>query len=89
MNNQRRPAGRVLRNLRHSGQILPDDAPDAEETTERFQSLSVLSSAVPGQDLQGLELAEVSTPSDYLLDDLAVQFPAQHLPGGSPRSPRP
>ena len=81
MNNQQRPDGRVLRNLRHGGQILPDDAPNAEETADNFESVSVLSSAVPGEDLQGLELAEVSTPFDYLFDDLAAQFPAQHLPG--------
>ena len=71
----------MLRNLRHGGQILPDDAPNAEETADNFESVSVLSSAVPGEDLQGLELAEVSTPFDYLFDDLAAQFPAQHLPG--------
>ena len=81
MNRQLRPVGRVLRNLRHGGQVLPDDAPNAEETADNFESVSVLSSAVPGEDLQGLELAEVSTPFDYLFDDLAAQFPAQHLPG--------
>jgi hypothetical protein len=81
MNHQQRPAGRVLRNIRHGGQVLPDDAPSAEETADNFESVSVLSSAVPGEDLQGLELAEVSTPFDYLFDDLAAQFPAQHLPG--------
>ena len=81
MNDQNRPAGRVLRNLRHGGQVLPDDAPDAEETADSFESVSVLSSAVPGEELQGLELEEVSTPFDYLFDDLAAQFPAQHLPG--------
>jgi Animal haem peroxidase len=73
--------GRVLRNLRHGGHVLPDEAPGAEDDAERYESVSVLSSAVPGEDLQGVELAEVSTPFDYLFDDLAAQFPARHLPG--------
>ena len=81
-------SGRVLRNLRHGGHVLPDEAPGAEDAAERYESISVLSSTVPGEDLQGVEVAEVSTPFDYLFDDLAAQFPAQHLPGTPPPSRR-
>ena len=83
MTSQQRPAGRVLRNLRHGGQILPDDAPNAEPTTDRLDRVSLLRSVVPEADLEAQKLAEVSTPFDYLFDDLAAQFPGQHLPGDS------
>ena len=83
MTSQQRPAGRVLRNIRHGGQILPDDAPDAERTIDKSERAALLSSVVPDQAIEPAELAEVSTPFDYLFDDLAAQFPAQHLPGDS------
>jgi hypothetical protein len=83
MTDQQRPAGRVLRNLRHGAQILPDDAPDAEPTTDRLERVALLSSVVPDAALEAARLAEVSTPFDYLFDGLAAQFPAQHLPGDS------
>lgn len=83
MTSQQRTAGRVLRNLRHGGQILPDDAPNAGPTTDRLDRVSLLRSVVPDGDLGEQKLAEVSTPFDYLFDDLAAQFPAQHLPGDS------
>jgi Animal haem peroxidase len=81
MTSQQRSAGRVLRNIRHGGQILPDDAPDAEPTTDKLEEVSLLSSVVADRSLEGQRLAEVSTPFNYLFDDLAAQFPAQHLPG--------
>ena len=83
MTSQQGPAGRVLRNIRHGGQILPDDAPNAEPTTDKLEEVSLLSSVVADRSLEGQRLAEVSTPFNYLFDDLAAQFPAQHLPGDS------
>jgi hypothetical protein len=84
MTSQQPPAGRVLRNIRHGGQILPDDAPNAEPTTDKLEEVSLLSSVVVAErSLDGQRLAEVSTPFNYLFDDLAAQFPAQHLPGDS------
>ena len=83
MTSQQRPAGRVLRNIRHGGQILSDDAPNAEPTTEKLAEVSLLSSVVAERSLEAPRLAEVSTPFNYLFDDLAAQFPAQHLPGDS------
>ena len=83
MTSQQRPAGRVLRNIRHGGQILPDDAPNAEPTTDKLEEVSLLSSVVAERSLEAPRLAEVSTPFNYLFDDLAAQFPAQHLPGDS------
>jgi hypothetical protein len=83
MTSQQRPAGRVLRNIRHGGQILPDDAPNAEPTTDKLEEVSLLSSVVAERSIEAPQLAEVSTPFNYLFDDLAAQFPAQHLPGDS------
>ena len=83
MTSQQGPAGRVLRNIRHGGQILPDDAPNAEPTTDKLEEVSLLSSVVADRSLEGQRLAEVSTPFNYLFDDLAAQFPARHLPGDS------
>ena len=83
MTSQQGPAGRVLRNIRHGGQILSDDAPNAEPTTDKLEEVSLLSSVVADRSLEGQRLAEVSTPFNYLFDDLAAQFPARHLPGDS------
>jgi hypothetical protein len=83
MTSQQGSAGRVLRNIRHGGQILPDDAPNAEPTTDKLEEVSLLSSVVADRSLEGQRLAEVSTPFNYLFDDLAAQFPARHLPGDS------
>jgi hypothetical protein len=83
MTSQQGPAGRVLRNIRHGGQILPDDAPNAEPTTDKLEEVSLLSSVVADRSLEGQRLAEVSTPFNSLFDDLAAQFPARHLPGDS------
>jgi hypothetical protein len=83
MTSQQGPAGRVLRNIRHGGQILSDDAPNAEPTTDKLEEVSLLSSVVAERSLEAPRLAEVSTPFNYLFDDLAAQFPAQHLPGDS------
>jgi Animal haem peroxidase len=83
MTSQEGPAGRILRNLRHGGQIVPDDAPNAEPTTAKLGEVSLLSSVVAERSLEAPRLAEVSTPFNYLFDDLAAQFPARHLAGDS------
>jgi Animal haem peroxidase len=83
MSSPQQSAGRVLRNIRHGGQILPDDAPNAEPTTDKLEEVSLLSSVVAERSIEAPQLAEVSTPFNYLFDDLAAQFPAQHLPGDS------
>ena len=68
--------GKVLRDLRHGGQAVADDAPQAKELSAVRERISLVSSVLPGD---GAELA--TTPFGYLFDDLAGLFPARHLPG--------
>lgn len=70
--------GKVLKDLRHGGQVIADDAPQAKEISAIRERISLLGSVVPGA---GAEAEQASTPFDYLFGDLAAQFPAAHLPG--------
>ena len=69
---------KVLKDLRHGGQVIADDAPHAKEISAIRERISLLGSVVPGD---GAQAEQVSTPFDYLFHDLAAQFPAGHLPG--------
>jgi hypothetical protein len=68
--------GQVLRDLRHGGQIIADDAPHAKDLSAIRERISLIGSVVPGDGA-----GQATTPFDYLFDDLAAQFPARHLPG--------
>jgi Animal haem peroxidase len=68
--------GKRLRDLRHGGQVVDDDAPQAKELSAVRERISLLSSVIPGDGAE-----QATTPFDYLFDDLAAQFPAPHLPG--------
>ena len=68
--------GKVLRDLRHGGQIIADDAPQAKDLSAIRERISLLGSVVPGDGA-----GQATTPFGYLFDDLAGQFPAHHLPG--------
>lgn len=70
--------GKVLKDLRHGGQVIADDAPHAKEISAIRERISLLGSVVPGG---GAQAEQASTPFDYLFHDLAAQFPAGHLPG--------
>ena len=65
--------GKRLRDLRHGGQVVDDDAPQAKELSAVRERISLLSSVIPGDDAE-----QATTPFDYLFDDLAAQFPARH-----------
>jgi len=69
---------KVLKDLRHGGQVIADDAPHAKEISAIRERISLLGSVVPGD---GAQAEQVSTPFDYLFHDLAEQFPVGHLPG--------
>jgi len=71
-----RASSKVLRDLRHGGQIIDDDAPQAKDLSAVRERVSLLGSVVPGGGAE-----EATTPFGYLFDDLAAQFPAHHLPG--------
>ena len=73
---QQKAAGKMLRDLRHGGQVVDDDAPQAKELSAVRERISLLSSVLPGDGAE-----EETTPFGYLFDDLAGQFPARHLPG--------
>lgn len=67
---------KLLRDLRHGGQVVADDAPQAKELSAVRERISLLSSVLPGDGTE-----QVTTPFGYLFNDLAAQFPARHLPG--------
>jgi hypothetical protein len=82
MASTRKPTGRVLRGLRHGGEVLPDGAPGAKEAVGTAEGVSLLSTTLPvTADERGLESVEFSTPFDYLFSDLAAAFPTHHLSG--------
>jgi hypothetical protein len=68
--------GKLLRDLRHGGEVVADDAPQAKELSAIRERVSLLSSVLPGDGTE-----QATTPFGYLFDDLAAQFPARHLPG--------
>jgi Animal haem peroxidase len=70
--------GKVLKDLRHGGQVISDDAPHAKDLAASRERISLLGSVLPGD---GAVAEETSTPFRYLFDGLAAQFPAHHLPG--------
>ncbi|MGK5684109.1 peroxidase family protein [Actinoplanes sp. URMC 104] len=72
---------RMLQNVRHGSQVVADTAPQAPETAKRIESVTLLSEAADLPVSAQLELAEVTSPFDYLFGDLAAEFPAHHIPG--------
>jgi Animal haem peroxidase len=68
--------GKLLRDMRHGGQVVADDAPQAKELSAIRERISLLSSVLPGDGTE-----QATTPFSYLFEDLAAQFPARHLPG--------
>jgi hypothetical protein len=72
---------RVLHNVRHGGQVVPDTAPQARETATGLESVTLLSEATALPVNAHLEIDEVTTPFRYLFGDLARDFPAHHIPG--------
>jgi hypothetical protein len=66
----------ILRNLRHGGQIVTEEASPQESL--RLQG-SRREAVFEG--FKENEVAEVATPFGYLFDRLAAEFPAHHLPG--------
>jgi len=77
-----RPAGRILRDIRHGGQVLPDDAQDAKIAADTYESVSLLSSVLPGEDLS-LDDDDATTAFGYLFDAIKND-PAAHLPADDP-----
>jgi hypothetical protein len=72
---------RMLHNVRHGGQVVPDTAPRARETARGLASATLLSEATDLPADAQPEIAEVTSPFDYLFGDLAAEFPAHHIPG--------
>ncbi|MBL7258698.1 peroxidase family protein [Paractinoplanes lichenicola] len=72
---------RMLSNIRHGSQVLPDTAPGAQRTAAGLASATLLSEAADLPPTAQAEIAEVSSPFDYLFGDLAAEFPAHHIPG--------
>lgn len=65
-------------NLKHGGHILDDNAPGAEETTRKMDSVILAKNA-----LRKGEPRPTETPFDYLLPQIAND-PASHLPADDP-----
>jgi hypothetical protein len=72
--------GRVPKSLSHGGHVLPPAAAGAEELARTQESILVAAQVV---DKAGLD---ASTPFDYLFDDLAADFPNNHLPNTTRRA---
>jgi hypothetical protein len=73
-----KPSRVLSTELRHGGQVLPDDAPGAEGLAAQRVRVSLDRQAVPGADVD----APGSTTSfGYLFQQLADQFPEHHLHG--------
>jgi hypothetical protein len=80
MTTEHNPAGRILRNLRHGGEVLADEAKNARELADTVPGISLASDAVPGVDIQP---DPATTPFNYLFDTL-VNDPDAHLPAEDP-----
>jgi hypothetical protein len=74
----RRPKGRVLTGISHGGRVLADDSEDANRLAALQEDIT------PLEHVAADEAIDSSTPFDYLLPDLAAQFPAKHLPNDNP-----
>ncbi|MBB4691232.1 peroxidase family protein [Paractinoplanes abujensis] len=72
---------RMLSHIRHGSQVLPDAAPGAQQTAAGLEGATLLSAAADLPLAAQAEIAEVTSPFDYLFGDLAEQFPAHHLAG--------
>jgi hypothetical protein len=57
---------KVLKDLRHGGQVIADDAPHAKEVSAIRERISLLGSVVPGA---GAEAEQASTRFDYLFHE--------------------
>jgi hypothetical protein len=73
-----RPSRVLSAELRHGSQVLPDDAPGAEELAGQRARVSLDTQAVPGADV---DAPGVTSSFGYLFQQLADEFPAHHLPG--------
>jgi hypothetical protein len=76
----RKPAaGRVLTGISHGGHVLADDSPEAARLAATHEGITTLEAV--GSEA---EVVDNTTPFDYLLPELAAQFPAKHLPNDNP-----
>lgn len=80
MTAQNKPAGRILRDLHHGGEVLPDEAKNARELAEARRGVSLASAAVPGVNV---ESDDVTTPFGYLFESIKND-PAAHLLADDP-----
>jgi hypothetical protein len=64
--------------LHHGSQVLPEDAPGAEELAAQRVRVSLDGQALPGADV---DAPGATTSFGYLFQQLADEFPAHHLPG--------
>jgi hypothetical protein len=80
MTAQHQPSGRILRDLHHGGEVLPDEAKNARELAAVREGVSLASAAVPGVDI---EADAVTTPFGYLFESIKND-PAAHLPADDP-----
>jgi Animal haem peroxidase len=77
-----RPSGRVVRNVHHGGEVVPDRSPatgpadDAQDSARSPEAVE-MSDAFVGEAADAE--APPTTPFDYLFDKLAADFPSGHL----------
>jgi hypothetical protein len=73
-----RPSRVLSAELHHGSQVLPDDAPGAEELAAQRVRVSLDSEALPDGDI---DAPGVTSSFGYLFQKLADEFPDHHLPG--------
>jgi hypothetical protein len=74
----RQPTGRVLSGISHGGHVLAQDSPEAERLAATQEGITTFEAVTEA------EVVDNTTPFDYLLTDLADQFPDKHLPNDNP-----
>ena len=70
--------GRVLTGISHGGHVVAEESQEAAELAATQEDVTTLEAVTVEEDI------EFSTPFDYLLTELADQFPAKHLPNDDP-----
>src|SRR3954471_11105914 len=80
MTEQQNPAGRILRDISHGGEVLADEAKNARAVAAAIPGISLASDAVPGVDIKP---DPATSPFNYLFDTL-VNDPDAHLPADDP-----
>jgi Animal haem peroxidase len=78
-----RPAGRVVRNVHHGSEVVPDLSPVAgppagAQADARSPQAVEVSDAFAGEAVEAQQ--PPTTPFGYLFDKLAADFPNRHLP---------